>query len=883
MNPDGAKLHILKLSQQIEVNPDYALNYFIRGNAYFELGSYHDALLDYNRAIELSPNSAMYGNRGLVHNLIHSYDEAIFDYNKAIEFDPENIGAYFNRGWLFLHLKSHKNALSDFNRIIELNPAYANAYNARGNVLIELNSYREALSDYNKAIELNPVYANAYTGRGHAYRGLKAYREALLDYNKAIELNPDDVNAYRGRASVYTINKLHEDAFADYDKAIDIDKFDATTYLNRGVIYAESGDREKALIDYNKALELNPYDWMIYNNRGNTYTELKKYTDALSDYSKALELNPNNAMVYMNRGAIGVCLENYQEALADYNNAIRLNANLDAAYRNRGIVNTRLKLYQEAISDYNKAIELDPTEASSYFHRGVLFQLRDDTFQVIKDFSTYLYLCVRRKKIKHTTWLIECFSGNYPMNINTMYEIFPDISTTFILQPLKQVFDKVHDVLLLLQYYEKKQYFTQRDFLSITAILHYYLGGRVSAYIIYDEKLDVCDIRLTSQELYYYALSACDVSIEWKTILNNCLEEFQVRSPEDNYYNGLLWLLNGEREKAFECFQGSRSFLFSRIMLAALGNNSSSDTIDIEMLHKEWKIQTELMCTNIDIEARSLTQFEFFFHCKECQNALMAKYYDSTPEQNLAYNNFWVDFNEFCAMKAFWEIFSLSEKSAEYLRGEIQKVELEEMMVAIKVNFKNIIDKCVLDGAKRLIDLYGRVLTKERKDVRNLAEKLDKSSDIENELGLAIEDWDIQNPKVYALFINYFYQSRSLDSEQAFSLFFYLYHVHKEGRKSRGIAAKDFATESLKDLSDFYLPLKILHSVFYLIKRAKPLFETFDGRDIIDYVPRNNTDYKNYKDELWRYIGQDKSDLSPEKFERKYQIFSWFENYQING
>ena len=61
-----------------------------RGNRYSDLGEKKKAIEDYNRAIELNPESAMvYNNRGICYKKLGETQKAKKDFQKAAELDPQ--------------------------------------------------------------------------------------------------------------------------------------------------------------------------------------------------------------------------------------------------------------------------------------------------------------------------------------------------------------------------------------------------------------------------------------------------------------------------------------------------------------------------------------------------------------------------------------------------------------------------------------------------------------------------------------------------------------------------------------------------------------------------------------------------------------------------
>ena len=81
-------------------------------------------------------------------------EEAILDYNKAIELDSKNPITYMDRAWAKYHLQDYRGAVSDSNKAIKLNPEYAEAYHSRSYAKYKLKDFDGSISDFDKAEEL---------------------------------------------------------------------------------------------------------------------------------------------------------------------------------------------------------------------------------------------------------------------------------------------------------------------------------------------------------------------------------------------------------------------------------------------------------------------------------------------------------------------------------------------------------------------------------------------------------------------------------------------------------------------------------------------------------------------------------------------------------
>ena len=177
---------IARATRAIEINPNYAPAYNIRGNARYSVKKYYKAIEDYAKAIGLDPNYApAYNGRAHVRYSLEEYYSAIDDYTRAIELNPNYVEAYNGRGHARFKLKAYQQAIADYTRAIELNPEYIYAYNGRGNARFSLKEYYKAIADYTQAIELNPQYTQAYKGRGHAREKIGDLQGSKTDLQKA--------------------------------------------------------------------------------------------------------------------------------------------------------------------------------------------------------------------------------------------------------------------------------------------------------------------------------------------------------------------------------------------------------------------------------------------------------------------------------------------------------------------------------------------------------------------------------------------------------------------------------------------------------------------------------------------------------------------------
>ncbi|MEC9309131.1 MAG: tetratricopeptide repeat protein, partial [Chloroflexota bacterium] len=136
------------------------MTYFNRGNAFYDLREYQQAIDNYNQAITLDPDySDAYKNRGATYSVLQEYGQAIDNYNHAISFDSSDPMTYFNRGNAFYDLREYQQAIDNYNQVISIDPTNMDAYYSRGRAYDELGEHETAIADYDRTTPIDPTIA----------------------------------------------------------------------------------------------------------------------------------------------------------------------------------------------------------------------------------------------------------------------------------------------------------------------------------------------------------------------------------------------------------------------------------------------------------------------------------------------------------------------------------------------------------------------------------------------------------------------------------------------------------------------------------------------------------------------------------------------------
>ncbi len=389
-------------TKALQFYPNYPDALRERGKVYSMIGRNQEAIKDLSAFLKIQPNSADSLNyRGLAYSAIteelvdyeidlkkaaENADEALTDFNRAIELEPQTVVFYNNRARLYIIFSDYKEAIVDLEKAVRLDSKSAISHSNLGIAKFYAQS-GTGLPELNRSIELNPNYAEVFYNRAGIYRSAFSLEKAIADYTKAISLN-DDPKYYNARGTTHYIGGDSVAAVKDFTSAINKKKDYARAYLNRAMTYKkfpESAAAEKAEFaeiiiaqiakmkaDLDAAIRYNPNLADAYLERGNAALpsiesstngshnekESTKIRAIFADFDKAIQLDPKLAEAYNGRAICQEELGKKDSALADYNKAIELNPRLGTAYLGRMAIYCEMGKVELSIADEKKVKEL---------------------------------------------------------------------------------------------------------------------------------------------------------------------------------------------------------------------------------------------------------------------------------------------------------------------------------------------------------------------------------------------------------------------------------------------------------------------------------------------------------------------------------------------
>ncbi|MCM1378281.1 MAG: tetratricopeptide repeat protein [Clostridium sp.] len=136
--------------------------------------------------------------RGVYRSMLKNFHDAIADFNKALESTPDFPVALMGRGyarWMNARNSSDPTAphdialaVEDFDAALKLNPNLIYAWFNKGVIFYLQGDYTSALQCFAEAVKLDPEFGQAYFNRGLCYLNAGNSRQAFADLSKAGEL-----------------------------------------------------------------------------------------------------------------------------------------------------------------------------------------------------------------------------------------------------------------------------------------------------------------------------------------------------------------------------------------------------------------------------------------------------------------------------------------------------------------------------------------------------------------------------------------------------------------------------------------------------------------------------------------------------------------------
>lgn len=309
------------------------------GDALREIQQFEQAIAFYQRAIEIDQSQPnVYDSLGQVYSLQGNYPDAIVAYQRAIDLGISN------QYWT---CKNLGDALTAENRLEEATAAYqqgqesksGNSSNSieittdpqlntfqdsewltihnQGDKYFKQEKWEEAIASYKQAIELNPDYVWSYCNISRALAKLQLFDELQQYCVLAIEMNSNHPEIYGYIGDIFAEQKQWEQAVHYYQQAISIDQssvplsvfqnynqvLEAKKHQKLGLLARKKKPKSK-LDDIHSLIAKEPGNSSLYTAMADDLVELGEVNKAIIFYKLAMQINPQNTAILNSLNAI---------------------------------------------------------------------------------------------------------------------------------------------------------------------------------------------------------------------------------------------------------------------------------------------------------------------------------------------------------------------------------------------------------------------------------------------------------------------------------------------------------------------------------------------------------------------------------------------------
>ena len=228
-----------------------AYKYFLKGSEEFDKMYYIDAIKSLEKAVELDPEFAMayfiLGNTQGVLGSIQAGNEAIKKAKALAHKVTERERLYIEASYADTIERNREVRNRLLQELIQKYPKEKLAHYWLGVVYRGANNYEKAIEEQNKVLELDPNYGEAHNELGYIYLAIRNFDKSIEHFQKYASLNPQDANPLDSLAEAYYLMGKLDEAIAKYKEALAVKPGFLTSNYCIAYIYALKEDPAEAV------------------------------------------------------------------------------------------------------------------------------------------------------------------------------------------------------------------------------------------------------------------------------------------------------------------------------------------------------------------------------------------------------------------------------------------------------------------------------------------------------------------------------------------------------------------------------------------------------------------------------------------------------------
>ncbi|MCU0524008.1 MAG: tetratricopeptide repeat protein [Elainella sp. Prado103] len=325
--------------QAIDRDPQVpAWVYIALGRLLGQQEQWDESLLLYQSGIAYHTKQGdLYRELGLAQDRLGYRTEALLNYQKAVELKPEQpLWVYTTLGALLTQKQDWHTLIQVYTQAIKVHPNHAEFHRELGFVQKQSGDILEEIESYSRAINLSTQPVWVYTTLIDLLTQRQENTQAIKVCNQGIAAYPND------EALIQRLEDLAQTGTDVADEGLSLD-----WYWQRAIALSQQEQYSAAIEIYQEAIELYPDRAELYRELGIIQEKIQDFAGEIKSYHKAIELEVQPTWVYSTLAELLCQRGDSIEAIAIYQKAA------EQYPQNTSLLSRLKQLKQQEIEDKN--------------------------------------------------------------------------------------------------------------------------------------------------------------------------------------------------------------------------------------------------------------------------------------------------------------------------------------------------------------------------------------------------------------------------------------------------------------------------------------------------------------------------------------------------
>lgn len=227
--------------------------------------------------------------------LLGKKEDALLAFERSVELEPKNEGGRFMLAFIYRELGLDNEATDSLKKLLVLNKNHEAGRILLAEMLAARGSRDMAIIEYKTVQKINPKNSSIYFPLGKLLMDNKDYEGARKYLEIAVKYDPGSIEAHLLFGSVLKTLGRSGEAINAFQTVLGINKDAFPAHYELGKIYLDNNMAARAIEEFNIAIMLEQQNAAAYNLLGKALLKKLKFDEAITQFSTAVKLDPQEA------------------------------------------------------------------------------------------------------------------------------------------------------------------------------------------------------------------------------------------------------------------------------------------------------------------------------------------------------------------------------------------------------------------------------------------------------------------------------------------------------------------------------------------------------------------------------------------------------------